>query len=41
MTFDQLYGPYREDIESGLANVETEVFEQATDLVLKFTLDLD
>jgi hypothetical protein len=41
MTLDQLYGPYREDIESGLANVETEVFEQAADLVIKVTLDLD
>src|SRR4030095_5987299 len=38
---DQLLGPHSKDIELGTADHETDVLEQATDLVLEITLDLD
>src|SRR5258706_4815083 len=38
---DQVLGPHRKDIELGTADHETDVLEQATDLVLDITLDLD
>src|SRR5262245_3357651 len=38
---DQLLGPHSKNIELGTANHETDVLEQATDLVLEITLDLD
>src|SRR5580704_13721581 len=39
--FDQSLGANGEDIELGAADHETEILEQATDLVLKVALDLD
>src|SRR2546423_2897984 len=38
---DQFLGPHRKDIELGTADHETDVLEQATDLVLEIALDLD
>ncbi len=38
---NQLFGPATEDIAARLADDETVVLEQATDLVLEITLDLD
>src|SRR5213082_3270594 len=38
---DQFLGPHGKDIELGSANHETNVLEQAADLVLEITLDLD
>ena len=40
-TLNQLLGSHGEDIELGAADDETEVLEQAADLVLEITLDLD
>ena len=38
---DQFLGPHRKDIELGTADHETDVLEQAADLVLEIALDLD
>src|SRR2546423_14012684 len=38
---DQFLRPHRKDIELGAADHETDVLEQATDLVLEIALDLD
>src|SRR5258705_3461842 len=38
---DQFLRPHRKDIELGTADHETDVLEQATDLVLEIALDLD
>ena len=38
---NQLLGSRGEDVELGTPDDETEVLEQATDLVLEITLDLD
>jgi hypothetical protein len=38
---DQLLGPHGEDIERAAADEETEVLEQAADLVLKIAFYLD
>src|SRR5712675_975915 len=38
---DQFLGPHGKDIELGTADHETDVLEQAADLVLEITLDLD
>ena len=38
---DQFLGPHGKDVELGTADHETNVLEQAADLVLKITLDLD
>src|SRR6516162_6490121 len=38
---DQFLGPHGKDIEFGTADHETDVLEQATDLVLEIALDLD
>src|SRR5436190_633167 len=38
---DQFLGSHGKDIELGTADHETDVLEQATDLVLEITLDLD
>src|ERR1700745_2427296 len=38
---DQCLGPHGKDIELGTADHETDVLEQAADLVLEITLDLD
>src|SRR5262249_5629058 len=38
--FDQLFSSHGEDVELGSANHKTEVFEEATNLVLKIPLDL-
>src|SRR5512132_3865345 len=38
---DQFLGPHSKDIELGTADHETDVLEQAADLVLEITLDLD
>src|SRR5262249_56526026 len=38
---DQFLGPHSKNIELGTADHETDVLEQATDLVLEIALDLD
>jgi hypothetical protein len=38
---NQLLGSHGEDVELGAPDDETKVFEEATDLVLEITLDLD
>src|SRR5262249_15820680 len=38
---DQFLGPHRKDVELGSADYQTDVLEQATDLVLNIALDLD
>ena len=40
-TLDQLLSAHGEDIKLGATDDETKVLEQATDLVLEITLDLD